>query len=206
MSLYPELSVSFLSTSVVEIKVKNRYISRCTVGHIIKQSIVDLVTGLLFIISWFKVNSLFDCSGVIDRSCQVSLGIIIPLCTYHYGSVLHSCTPIIKARRFSTVCLPDLSRCASRTGHSLRFQESILIMPRHGIQLETHRGLHFHFLPACPLMAQRRFIPLTFVRDIVINEGLRRWDVRYYICIIRDTGSEVTLEVAFEVGPELGSR
>ena len=38
------------------------------------------------------------------------------------------------------------------------------------------------------------------MRDVVINEGLHRWDVRYYICIIRDIGSQVTLEVAFEVG------
>ncbi|KAF8532518.1 GPI-GlcNAc transferase complex, PIG-H component-domain-containing protein [Gautieria morchelliformis] len=76
--------------------------------------------------------------------------------------------------------------------------ESIFVVPRHGIQLETHRGLKFSLIPAFPLRTKRRFIPLTSVRDIVINEGFRRWDVRYYLCIIRDTGSEVVLEVAFE--------
>ena len=75
----------------------------------------------------------------------------------------------------------------------------MLLLPLYGIQLETHRGLKPPFLPALRLTASRRFIPLTSVRDVVINEGLHRWDVRYYICIIRDIGSEVTLEVAFEV-------
>lgn len=82
----------------------------------------------------------------------------------------------------------------------LNSPESVVIIPRHGIQLETHRGLLFSLLPACPLTINRRFIPLTSVRDIVINEGIRRWGVRYYLCIVRDVGSEVTLEVAFEVG------
>ena len=65
--------------------------------------------------------------------------------------------------------------------------------------METHRGLQYSLLPACPLTTNRRFMPLTSVRDVVINEGFRRWDVRYYLCIIRDAGSEASLEVAFEV-------
>jgi phosphatidylinositol N-acetylglucosaminyltransferase subunit H len=82
--------------------------------------------------------------------------------------------------------------------------ESVVIIPCHGIQLETHRGLQYSLLPSCPLSTKRRFIPLTSVRDIVINEGLRRWDVRYYLCVIRDAGPEVSLEVVFEVGLRWG--
>ncbi|KAF8590927.1 hypothetical protein K439DRAFT_1230570, partial [Ramaria rubella] len=78
--------------------------------------------------------------------------------------------------------------------------ESILLIPHHGIQLETHRGITLPVGLPLRLTAKRRFIPLTSVRDVVINEGLRRWNVRYYLCVIQDTGSDVTLEVAFEVG------
>jgi len=56
--------------------------------------------------------------------------------------------------------------------------ESVIVLPSYGIQLETHRGL-----PSVPLFVSRKFIPLTDVKDILINEGLRRWDVRYYLTV-----------------------
>jgi phosphatidylinositol glycan class H protein len=56
--------------------------------------------------------------------------------------------------------------------------ESVIVLPSYGIQLETHRGL-----PSLPLFASRKFIPLADVKDILINEGLRRWDVRYYLTV-----------------------
>jgi phosphatidylinositol glycan class H protein len=73
--------------------------------------------------------------------------------------------------------------------------ESILVLPSYGIQLETHRGL-----PSLPLFVSRRFIPLTEVRDVLINEGLRRWDVRYYLAILYSPRrGEQRLEVAYQV-------
>jgi phosphatidylinositol glycan class H protein len=74
--------------------------------------------------------------------------------------------------------------------------ESILVLPSYGIQFETHRGL-----PSLPFFVSRRFIPLTEVQDVLINEGLRRWDVRYYLAILyspRPGGQR--LEVAYQVG------
>ncbi|KAI0306633.1 hypothetical protein B0F90DRAFT_1808283 [Multifurca ochricompacta] len=57
--------------------------------------------------------------------------------------------------------------------------ESVLVLPLYGIQLETHRGF-----PFLPLLVSRKFIPLTEVQDVLINEGLRKWDVRYYLAIL----------------------
>jgi len=72
--------------------------------------------------------------------------------------------------------------------------ESVLVLPPYGIQLETHRGL-----PSLPLFVSRRFIPLTQVRDVLINEGLRRWDVRYYLAVLYSPWrGEQRLEVAYE--------
>lgn len=73
--------------------------------------------------------------------------------------------------------------------------ESVLVLPPYGVQLETHRGL-----PSMPLFASRRFIPLTEVQDVVINEGLRRWDVRYYLAVLHTPRQgEQYLAVAYEV-------
>lgn len=72
----------------------------------------------------------------------------------------------------------------------------MIVLPPHGIQLETHRGL-----PSLCLTASRRFIPLAALENFVINEGLRRWDVRYYLAAIKQSGTEdFTLEVAYTVG------
>ena len=73
--------------------------------------------------------------------------------------------------------------------------DSVLVLPSYGIQLETHRGL-----PSLPLFVSRRFIPLTEVRDVLINEGLRRWDVRYYLAILYSPRrGEQRLDVAYQV-------
>jgi hypothetical protein len=74
--------------------------------------------------------------------------------------------------------------------------ESVLVLPSYGIQLETHRGL-----PSLPFFVSRRFIPLAEVQDVLINEGLRRWDVRYYLAILYSPRpEEQRLEVAYQVG------
>jgi len=72
--------------------------------------------------------------------------------------------------------------------------ESVLVLPSYGIQLETHRGL-----PSLPLFVSRKFIPLAEVKDVLINEGLRRWDVRYYLTVLYCPQPAVnSLEVAYE--------
>jgi len=73
--------------------------------------------------------------------------------------------------------------------------ESVLVIPPHGIQLETHRG----FPPSRVLFVSRCFIPTSSLQDFVINEGLRRWNVRYYLTAIQRTKpTDMTLQVAYE--------
>lgn len=73
--------------------------------------------------------------------------------------------------------------------------ESVIALPQCGIQLETHRGL-----PSIPLFVQRRFIPVTYLKDIFINEALRRWNVRYYLtALVHRPDGSYELAVAFEV-------
>lgn len=72
--------------------------------------------------------------------------------------------------------------------------ESVLVIPPHGIQLETHRGF-----PSYPLFASRTFIPLTTFQNFIINEGLRRWDVRFYLAVLqKPSNTALHLEVAYE--------
>lgn len=66
------------------------------------------------------------------------------------------------------------------------------------MQIETHRG------PFGPLFASRRFIPAEYIHDIIINEALWRWNVRYYFAVMVKTPEQpYKLAVAFEVGPSL---
>ncbi|KAH9945963.1 uncharacterized protein BXZ73DRAFT_95480 [Epithele typhae] len=72
--------------------------------------------------------------------------------------------------------------------------ESVVIFPSLGIQLETHRGLG-----GFSLTASRTFIPWSALEDFLINEGIRGWDIRYYlVAITRTSQGPVRLEVAFE--------
>lgn len=74
--------------------------------------------------------------------------------------------------------------------------ESVVVIPPHGLQLETRRGIS----SAMQVLTSRKFIPAIYLQDFVINEGLRRWDVRYYLVAIHHCGrGEVKLDVAFEV-------
>lgn len=82
--------------------------------------------------------------------------------------------------------------------------ESVLSMPPHGVQLEVRRGFPpTAFTRAIPLLVERRFLPLPSVLDIVINEGLYGWNVRYYLTIVKTSrqpfGDVVSLNVIFEV-------
>lgn len=72
-------------------------------------------------------------------------------------------------------------------------QESIVVFPSHGIQLETHRG--FRRMP----FKTRQFIPRTVIRDVIINEGLYGWNVRYYLAIMTEDKGHQEIRVAFEV-------
>ncbi|GLB35058.1 putative GPI-GlcNAc transferase complex, PIG-H component [Lyophyllum shimeji] len=72
--------------------------------------------------------------------------------------------------------------------------ESVIIFPPHGIQLETHRGF-----PGLCLSITRRFIRLKVLQDVVIHEGLKGWDVRYYLAAIKHAESGTfALEIAYQ--------
>ncbi|KAA1472487.1 hypothetical protein DENSPDRAFT_838771 [Dentipellis sp. KUC8613] len=71
--------------------------------------------------------------------------------------------------------------------------ESVFVTP-HGIQLETHRGF-----PPYPLFVSRSFISLAAFQDLIINEGLRGWDIYHYIAILQTSpNSTRKLQIAFE--------
>jgi len=46
------------------------------------------------------------------------------------------------------------------------------------------------------LSVQRHFVRLHAVQDVLINEGLRRWDVRYFLAVVTP---EASVHVAFQV-------
>ncbi|KIL69648.1 hypothetical protein M378DRAFT_69222 [Amanita muscaria Koide BX008] len=74
--------------------------------------------------------------------------------------------------------------------------ESIVVLPSLGVQLETRRG--FPSFPK-PLFTSRRFIPLRALQDVIINEGMHRWDIRYYLAFVEEKRPDnVCLEVAYE--------
>ena len=74
--------------------------------------------------------------------------------------------------------------------------ESVVILGPHGIQLETHRG----FLTRLPWLTNRRFIASTHLHGVYINEGLRGWNVRFYLVAIKRTAlTGSTFEVAYQV-------
>ena len=84
------------------------------------------------------------------------------------------------------------------------FIESVFALVPHGIQLETHYGIpKTTITPSVTLSVTRRFIPLSAIMDIVLNEGIRGWNIRYYLAIIcRSTENPqepVVIRVAFEV-------
>ena len=82
--------------------------------------------------------------------------------------------------------------------------ESVLAIPGLGVQLETTSGISLRLTglssapqPHWALSTSSHFIPLEQVSTIVINEGLRRWRVEYYLAIIQREGKRIT--VAFDV-------
>ena len=95
--------------------------------------------------------------------------------------------------RFCTVGVVFILRELARlTGHL----ESVVILGPHGIQLETHRG----FLTRLPWLTNRRFIASTHLHGVYINEGLRGWNVRFYLVAIKHTAlTGSTFEVAYQV-------
>lgn len=98
------------------------------------------------------------------------------------------------ATRFSQV---KLTSHAALQLFKTVFLESIIVLPSLGVQLETHRGFP---LFSRPLFTGRRFIPLCTLQDIIINEGLHRWDVRYYLAFVNANHLDmIVLEVAYEV-------
>ncbi|KAG6818725.1 hypothetical protein H0H93_002494, partial [Arthromyces matolae] len=76
--------------------------------------------------------------------------------------------------------------------------ESLILIAPHGVQLETHFGLALLGLRK-KLSTKRRFIPAKQIQDIIINEGLSGWNVRFYMAIVRRITSSPTGDEKFEV-------
>ncbi|KAG8957374.1 hypothetical protein FRC03_010217, partial [Tulasnella sp. 419] len=91
------------------------------------------------------------------------------------------------------------------SGFNTIIWESAVVIPKIGVQLEVQRGFPETFItPAILWSRSRRFIPLSSMLDIVINEGIRRWDFKYYLMIThrvppqRSNDEYIKIAVAFE--------
>ncbi|KAG8936720.1 hypothetical protein FRC02_012002 [Tulasnella sp. 418] len=91
------------------------------------------------------------------------------------------------------------------SGFNTIIWESAVVIPKIGVQLEVQRGFPETFItPAVLWSRSRRFIPLSSMLDIVINEGIRRWDFKYYLMIThrvppqRSNDEYIKIAVAFE--------
>ncbi|KAI6131920.1 hypothetical protein EV401DRAFT_1849978, partial [Pisolithus croceorrhizus] len=95
----------------------------------------------------------------------------------------------------STCILQFHPRCRKYPTAFFDPTESVLDFPTLGIQLETHCG---H--PSLGLLfVSRRFIHVSHLEDFVIHEGLRRWNVHYFLAAIkRSNNGSIMFHVAFE--------
>ncbi|KAJ3478154.1 hypothetical protein NLI96_g9956 [Meripilus lineatus] len=102
--------------------------------------------------------------------------------------------PAIVANRIPRIAILLLVAAYVFTRCTQLLWESVITIPNLGIQLETHRGL-----PSLPLFTSRHFIPLAFLHDFIINEGLRGWNVRYYLAALtKSQTGKLSLHVAYE--------
>jgi len=116
------------------------------------------------------------------RNLGLAFGLLLLIQSAFLG-IIHGATPCCLVNRVS-----QLIRA---------LEESLLVFPGHGIQLETHRGFKGHIFSST-----RTFIPFRILRDVVINEALYGWNVRYYIvAITQPKDRTTTLQVAFPVSP-----
>ncbi|GJE95201.1 PIG-H domain-containing protein [Phanerochaete sordida] len=100
----------------------------------------------------------------------------------------------ITSSRLSGALAILLAALYARSRSTQVLWESVVLIPSFGLQFETHRGL-----PGLPLLASRQFIPFMRLQDVVINEGLRGWNVRYYLAAIAKSQDEtISLHVPFE--------
>ncbi|TFK29831.1 hypothetical protein FA15DRAFT_608635 [Coprinopsis marcescibilis] len=71
--------------------------------------------------------------------------------------------------------------------------DAIVVFPSHGIQFETHFGFKSRVLST-----SRVFIPFSIFDELIINEALFGWDVRYYIAVVtRPTPDRSAMQIAF---------
>jgi len=111
---------------------------------------------------------------------------LVPLLSFYWQSI---------PRNYSYPTLAILLVLIVRSIFSQLLYESVILLPPHGIQLESHRGM----TGMRPLFSKRRFIPATSLQDVVINEGLKGWNVLYYLVVVRHSnGRHCALEVAYE--------
>lgn len=88
--------------------------------------------------------------------------------------------------------------------------ESVIPLPGLGIQLSTTCGFSIarpwssisiskgpFSLILVPINTSHTFIPLNEISTVVINEGLSRWNVHFYLAVIKKRGEGVV--VAYDV-------
>ena len=74
------------------------------------------------------------------------------------------------------------------------FVESVIVLPSKDLLLEVHRGLTGH-----PIYVERQVISASEISAVIINEGLRGWNVRYYLAVLTQVDKTQSLYVLYEV-------
>jgi len=198
---HPELSI-IECPSFREYRVENWQLARDGSGNIVRGATswgwIDLCLPVIFSFIWPRVSILIEVTQLSDwhslnflASRQYYL-----VCIRSPGSWVYHVLPLYASSLWyistSSVHLFPHSHGA----------ESVLVFPVHGIQLETHRG--YPLLK--PLFVSRRFIHASLLENFIINEGLRRWNVRYYLAaVFRSSTDMIAIDVAFEVRKSLNT-
>ncbi|KAK1922705.1 hypothetical protein DB88DRAFT_512224 [Papiliotrema laurentii] len=81
----------------------------------------------------------------------------------------------------------------------MRMYQSITPLPGLGLQLSTTKYLAIpwvHTSTPIVLSTSKTFIPLSEISTVVINEGLTRWSVRYFLAVVQRGGTGI--HIAFK--------
>jgi hypothetical protein len=84
------------------------------------------------------------------------------------------------------------------------------VLPHLGVQIESSKGISMPFSERTwTLSTSRNFIPMDEMHDVLINEGLHRWDWYFYLIILRrtpprpfkgpDTPCDLSMAIVFRV-------
>ncbi|GMK56029.1 hypothetical protein CspeluHIS016_0210850 [Cutaneotrichosporon spelunceum] len=116
----------------------------------------------------------------------------IVLLWWRYPNLWQAGPILLPATAFTLALALTLASC-----WRVRYQ-SVTPLAGLGIQLATARGFGVG-----PKSTERKFVPLDDISTVIIHEGLRRWNVRYYLGVVKKRGDIVVAFDAVHPHPEV---